>query len=186
MDYASFARTIRMRLLVVTILGAFATVAQAENDVDTEYRVAVGDSLRVQVFGHEDLSGECEVDGAGRCSLPLIKFVDAAGLTPAELEAAVSDRLKPDYLKNPQVRVAVIGYRPVYIMGEVNNPGSYPYSTGMTVINAVALAGGYTYRAARKKITIVRAGQSEEKKERVSEQESVAPGDVIMVPERFF
>ena len=123
--------------LVITLICQGPTSAKAQEAI---YRLDAGDRVRVTVFGHEDLSGNFEVDGAGRLSLPLIQHVRAAGSTLAELEEAITNKLKPDFLKNPRVSVEVLNYRPFYILGEVKNPGSYPYVNGMAVINAVALA----------------------------------------------
>ena len=151
-----------------------------------EYLLAAGDRVKVVVFGHPDLSGDYEVDSEGRLSLPLIKSFPAAGLTLEEIENAIADKLSPDYLKNPRVGVVVLEYRPFYILGEVKSPGSYPYSSNMTVIAAVALAGGYTYRAKKNKVTIIRASDPEHQKIPVDDNTPVMPGDVIEVPERFF
>ena len=124
----------------------FVNSPAAAEDI-SEYKLGSGDKIRVTVFGHEDLSGEFEVDGSGNVSLPLIRNIKAEGSTPRELEQVVADRLSPDYLVNPRVSVEVLNYRPFYIYGEVTKPGSFPYVNGMTVINAVAMAGGFTYRA---------------------------------------
>lgn len=166
---------------MVLVLPAVGSAQAAE-----AYRLGAGDRVRVTVFGQEDLSGEFELDGAGRLSLPLIQRVQAAGLTLNELEDAIANKLKPDFLKNPRVSVEVLNYRPFYILGEVKKPGSYPYVNGMTVINAVALAGGYTYRAKENKVTIVRTGNIERKTIPANHDTVVLPGDVIQVPERFF
>ncbi len=179
-------------LILMALVGVQPAVAQDNApaipaaDAVAEYRLGAGDRVRVVVFGHNDLSGEFEVDGAGRLSLPLIQMVEAAGLTTVELENAVTDRLRPDYLKNPRVSVDVVSFRPVYILGEVRQPGSYPYSNGMTVVNAVALAGGYTYRASKRKITVTRASDPDKTKQAVGEDTPIFPGDVVEVPERFF
>ena len=169
--------------LVITLICQGPTSAKAQEGI---YRLDAGDRVKVTVFGHEDLSGDFEVDGAGRLSLPLIQHVQAAGSTLAELEEAITNKLKPDFLKNPRVSVEVLNYRPFYILGEVKNPGSYPYVNGMTVINAVALAGGYTYRARENKVTITRAGDAERMSLPATHVTVVLPGDVIEVPERFF
>lgn len=153
---------------------------------DTSYRLGPGDRVKVIVFGHDDLSGEFAIDGAGRLSLPLIREVTAAGLSAADLELVIAEKLKPDYVKNPRVSVEVLTYRPFYIIGEVKNPGSYPYVSGMTVVNAVALAGGFTYRANDRKVTIIRGSDDEQSKRQVGLQTPVQPGDVIRVGERFF
>ena len=151
-----------------------------------EYKLGAGDLLRVMVFGHEGLSGEFEVKGSGHVSLPLIREVEAAGLTLRQLEEAIIDALKPDFLKNPRVSVEILNYRPFYILGEVKRPGSYPYINGMRVVNAIALAGGYTYRARENKVLITRASDAEKKQEPADHKTIVLPGDVIEVPERFW
>ena len=102
------------------------------------------------------------------------------------LERAIVDKLKPDYLKNPQVSAEVLNYRPFYIIGEVKNPGSYPYVGGMRAINAVAIAGGFTYRARENKLLITRAKGGSGKPEPADQHTLVLPGDVVEVPERFF
>lgn len=151
-----------------------------------EYRTGAGDKLRITVFGHDDLSGEFQVDGSGIISLPLIGDVAAGERSVKEIEGAIVDKLKPGYLKNPRVSVEVVNYRPFYILGEVKNPGSYPYVNGMTVVNAIALSGGYTYRAREDRVLIIRAEDPERTKQSGSLDTSVSPGDIIEVPERFF
>ena len=151
-----------------------------------EYKLGAGDLLRVVVFGHEALSGEFQVKGSGHVSLPLIREVKAVGLTLRQLEQAITDALKPDFLINPRVSVEILNYRPFYIIGEVKRPGSYPYVNGMTVVNAIALAGGYTYRGRENKVLITRASDAEKKQEPADHKSLVLPGDVIEVPERFW
>ena len=102
------------------------------------------------------------------------------------MEKIVAERLSPDYLKNPSVSVEVMNYRPFYIFGEVNAPGSYPYVNGMTVVNAVAVAGGYTYRARQGTAHITRAIDASRTPQDVDRDTPVLPGDVIEVPERYF
>ena len=175
------------------LIGSQAAFAQSEQsgttsetaNVETsgDYKLGTGDAVRVTVFGHEDLSGEFEVAGSGRVSLPLVGEVPAGGMTVRQLEQAIIAKLQPDYLKNPRVAVEVLNYRPFYILGEVNQPGSYAYVNGMRVINAVALAGGFTYRADEDDLWITRAGGAREK---ASQTTIVRPGDVVEVPERFF
>jgi protein involved in polysaccharide export with SLBB domain len=150
------------------------------------YQLSAGDRVLITVFGHADLSGEFEINGAGVISMPLISDVDAAGLTANELEAAIVDALKPDYLRNPIVSAEVVTFRPIYIIGEVLNPGSYPYTNGMSVINAVAVAGGFSYRAKKTKLVIQRDDGNQSIEIKVDLDTVVLPGDVIEVPERFF
>ncbi len=150
------------------------------------YKLGSGDRVKVTVFGHDDLSGRFLVGGNGDVALPLIGKVRAGGLTVTEFEARVVDALMPDYLKNPRVSVEVLNYRPFYIIGEVKKPGSYPFVNGMTVVNAIALAGGYTYRARENKIFVTRATDPKNVKRPADHATPIRPGDVIEVPERFF
>lgn len=152
-----------------------------------DYRLGPGDRVRITVFGQDDLSGQYLVDGTGLLSFPLIGQILAGGLTAAELESAIVKKLDPDYLKNPNVSAEVLTYRPFYIVGEVKSPGSYPFVSGMSVINAVALAGGFTYRAREGSFYVTRRDGAE-KKVRIdaTPDTPVQPGDVITVRERYF
>lgn len=150
------------------------------------YRLGPGDALRVTVFRHEDLSGEFTLDGDGYFALPLVGEVLGGGRTARELENEIEEALRSGgYLVEPQVSIQVLNYRPFYIIGEVNNPGSFEYVNGMTVINAVALAGGFTYRADQDDIVISRGGSSGPEIQGAPDTE-VLPGDIIEVQERFF
>lgn len=149
------------------------------------YTLDSGDRIRIVVFRHEDLSGEFEVDGGGTFAMPLIGEVNAAGLTARQLEERIATRLKDGYLVDPQVSIEVLNYRPFFILGEVNAPGSYPYVSGMSVINAVALAGGFTYRAKEDAIEIQRGGSGAPSVV-VTVDTPILPGDILRVPERFF
>ncbi len=160
--------------------------AKVQAELATSYTLGPGDRVRVTVFGHEDLSGEFEVDGSGMISPPLVRNIKAQGLTVRQVEKIIADRLSPDYLRNPSVSVEVMNYRPFYIFGEVNSPGSYPYVNGMTVVNAVAMAGGYTYRARQSTARLTRATDNSRTPESVDRDTPVLPGDVIEVPERYF
>ncbi|SMF21272.1 polysaccharide export outer membrane protein [Tistlia consotensis] len=185
---------VRLRLVLCAVLLALALLpgrgsAQSSGPAGAPqavYRLDTGDKLRVTVFDEEDLSGEFEVNSTGVISLPLIGEVKAEGRTLSELEQAIVAKLLNGYLKNPRVSIEVLNYRPFYILGEVNNPGSYPYVSGMTVLNAVALAGGYTYRARKDRILIQRNGADKDSATVVGERAAVLPGDIITVDERFF
>jgi protein involved in polysaccharide export with SLBB domain len=151
------------------------------------YVLGPGERVRLTVFRHEDLSGEFDLDGEGFLAMPLVGEVLGAGLTARQLENEIETRLKGGgYLVNPQVSIEVLTYRPFYIIGEVNNPGSYQYVNGMTVINAVALAGGFTYRADQNDIVITRGGSQGKKIDDVRPDTPVLPGDIVEVTERFF
>lgn len=154
-------------------------------DADIDYTLGSGDKLRLIVFGEPDLSGEFDVSGSGTVALPLIGQVRAEGLTLSQLQEAIEVKLRDGYLTNPKVSVQVLNYRPFYIFGEVGQPGQYPYTSGMTVLNAVAVAGGYTYRASQDRVYITR-GEGNETQYPASQSVKVLPGDVVRVPERFF
>jgi protein involved in polysaccharide export with SLBB domain len=167
------------------VAGGTATGGAPLEDISS-YRLGPGDALRVNVFRHEDLSGEFTLDGDGYFALPLVGEVLGGGRTARQLENEIEGALKSGgYLVDPQVSIQVLNYRPFYIIGEVNNPGSFEYVNGMTVINAVALAGGFTYRADQDDIVISRGGSSGPEIEAAPDTE-VLPGDIIEVEERFF
>jgi protein involved in polysaccharide export with SLBB domain len=174
-----------LAVLLLSCLG-ISSLAFSEPAAVDEYRLAAGDRVKITVFGHEDLSGEFDVNPTGQISMPLIDEIPAAGQTPRGLEDAIVQALQPDYLKHPNVRVEVLSYRPVYILGEVSAPGSYPFVNGMTVVNAVAVAGGFTYRARKGRIKIVRDNSDESVEISAQLDTPLLPGDVIEVPERFF
>jgi len=150
------------------------------------YRLGTGDQVRVIVFGENDLSGEFFVDGAGYVSVPLIGEVQASGKTLVEFRAELESLLADGYLIDPRVSAEVLNYRPFYILGEVENSGEYPYTDGLTVVNAVARAGGFTYRANERRVMIQRAGTTEEVQMELTPTLQVLPGDTIRVLERFF
>jgi len=187
-----------LALMAATLLGA-GGVAQAQvaatpvavpvtatASAGYEYRLGSGDKIRLIVFGEPDLSGEFTISGDGMVSLPLIRDVRAGGLTASQLQANVEDAFKEGYLKDPRVSIEVLTFRPFYILGEVNKPGEYPYSNGMTVVNAVALASGYTYRANQKKVFVRHAGSTAEEEVPLTSATMVAPGDTVRIAERYF
>ena len=151
-----------------------------------EYRLGPGDRLSVVVFGQDDLSGELAVDGQGRISLPLIGQVQAQNKTVNELQQIVTDLFAEDYLIDPRISVEVTNYRPFYIYGQVNKPGSYPYVSGMTVRQAIALAGGYTRRASEEPVSITRTTLDELIDIEGYLKTVVLPGDTIEVYRRLF
>lgn len=150
------------------------------------YQLGSGDQIKVTVYGEEDLSGEFELDGTGTISLPLIGSVTIGGKILIDAQGLIAEQLSDGFLINPRVSIEVLNYRPFYILGEVKAPGSYPYVSGMTVLNAIALASGFTYRASESKIDVTRRIEGEEQKIRIKLTEAVLPGDIIRVQERLF
>lgn len=153
---------------------------------DENYRLGSGDKLKVTIYGEDDLSGEVTVDGSGQVQLPLIGRVKAAGLSVHEFVDEITKAYEDGYLKGPRISAEIENYRPFYIMGEVNKPGEYPYENGLSVLGAVALAGGFTYRADSSEVYIRHAGNTKEVTVPANATEKIAPGDIIRIDERIF
>ncbi|WP_426042668.1 polysaccharide biosynthesis/export family protein [Brevundimonas sp. TWP2-3-4b1] len=151
-----------------------------------EYRLGPADKVRVNVFGEEALTGEFTVGGSGRLSLPLIGEVQAEGLTITQLQESIAQALRQGFINEPRVNAEVLNYRPFYILGEVNKPGEYPYTANLSVLNAVATAEGFTYRADTRRVYIKRADGAFEQAYPLTTATQVAPGDTIRIGERFF
>jgi len=152
-----------------------------------EYRVAPGDRLRVVVLSDPELSGEYEVDSTGMISPRMAGRVIVLGMSMPEIEQLLADRYRSgNYLRNPRISVDLVARRPFYIVGEVTRPGSFPYVSGINVVQAVAIAGGYTRRASKTRITIQRFNAQLGQEETVTEDSPVGPGDIIRLPERWF
>lgn len=145
-----------------------------------------GDKINVIVFGEDKLGGQYEIDQAGLISLPLSGTIKAQGLTQRELEQALAQKFRSEYLRNPKVTVSVISLAPYYMMGEVKSPGQFAYKSGLNVLTALAIAGGPTYRASRNTVEIQRRGELTKHEYPISASVPVLPGDVINVPERYF
>ncbi len=151
-----------------------------------EYRLGPGDEIGIQVFGEKDLSLPVAVNSDGTISYPFLGQLRAQGLTTKELEGLVAEGLRGDYLVNPKVTVTVVSYRPFFINGEVQKPGAYAYQPRLTVHRAISIAGGFTDRAARSKIFVIREGDPEAAPVRLTLEDAVGPGDIIIVRESFF
>lgn len=164
-----------------------ATATALPNSLPTySYPLSGGDKLRVAVFGAPQLGGDFTVNGAGTIALPLIGEVEVKGLTSTQLQERIAKELADGYVKQPKVSVEVLNTRPYYILGEVNKPGEYAFADGLTIEAAVAQAGGYTYRAKTKEVTIKHASETTASRYPVTPSTAVAPGDTIRVQERWF
>ncbi len=151
------------------------------------YLLEPGNQVRLTVFDQDNLSGTFSLDAAGNIALPLLGNVPANGITATALAARVESILRKDsYMQDPKVSVQVQTFRPFYVLGEVRNPGEFPYITGMTVLSAVARAGGYDYRAREGEVLLVRQEGDVQKQYRAVEQTPILPGDIIKVLERRF
>lgn len=158
---------------------------EARQGLGRIYRLGVGDKLKITVFGEDNLSGPAEVSALGSVSMPLVGEIEARGLSIAEFRERVTRRLSDGYLKNPKVNVEITNYRPIYIHGEVKSGGEFPFKAGLKLRDAIALAGGYTYRADENYLLVVREGEQPVRLGMPSSVD-VLPGDNIRVPERFF
>jgi len=183
----------RRQLLRVLALGAGAAavascstaVPTAETGQPVEYRLGSGDQLRITVFGEAELTGQFLVGSQGTIAYPLVGDVQAAGLTVEEFTTLLQEALRT-YVRNPSVNVEVANYRPFFILGEVQRPGTYPYSANLTVLNAVATAGGFTYRANRNRVFIRHANEPQERSYDLGIATPVLPGDTVRIGERLF
>ena len=177
-----------IRIFLSLILGMLlinSSVVLAEGN--SQYKLASGDVIRINVFGEQDLSfEELRLTDAGTFSYPFIGEVRAKGKTAAEIEQMIIDKLKGDYLIDPRVSVSVLQYREFFISGEVKEPGGYPFQPGLTLRRAVALAGGLTERASVKRISIIRDQDGNRAAVEASLDTKVLPGDTITIDQGFF
>lgn len=150
------------------------------------YRIGAGDRLTIRVVGQPDLSNDYLVDGSGTISFPLINTVRVAGLSAAQAGQTIAARLRKGFLRNPDVTVQVTELRPFYILGQVNQAGSFAYRSGMTVQNAVAIAGGYSSRANQGKVLITRKMADGTRSFEAPVTTQLYPGDIVYIRERWF
>jgi polysaccharide export outer membrane protein len=144
------------------------------------------DQVQVRVYNEPEITGEYQVDGAGYLSIPLAGRIRAAGLTLPALEREIASRLNRGLIKDPKVNVQISTYAPFFIHGEVKQSGQFPYRPGMTVLDAVASAGGFTYRAEESTAYVRSAGAEQERAYPLTSPVPIRPGDRIRIGERFF
>ncbi len=183
-------RSVLLLLACAAPLAGCASASRQAEGLDRAaqgpYTLASGDRLRIIVFGQDNLSNIYAVDGSGRVVLPLIEAVPVAGMTTSQAARAIEARLREGYLREPKVTVEVEAYRPFFILGEVTNSGQFPFVNGMTVQTAVAIAGGFTPRAARQHAEITRQSGDGIVTASVPITSPVRPGDTIVIKERWF
>jgi polysaccharide export outer membrane protein len=150
------------------------------------YTLDAGDKLRIVVFGQDGISNAYVVDAGGNVNLPLVGTVPARGATTGQLSQRIAERLKQGYVREPHVTVEVEAYRPFFILGEVTNPGQYPYVADMTVEKAIAIAGGFAPRASKGNVEITRNVPGQAFKGQVPMTYPMRPGDTVVVKERWF
>jgi protein involved in polysaccharide export with SLBB domain len=172
-------------ILSVMLLLSLAILPMTVRAEAQSYRIGAGDTIVIKVYGEEALTLETQITNSGNINYPFLGSLKLNGLTIKEVEKLVYDGLKGDYFVEPNVFVGMVLYRPFYIHGEVKQPGGYPYQPGMTVNQAVALAGGFTERASQEKIAISREGSKVES-ERGTINSVIQAGDTITIEQRFF
>jgi polysaccharide export outer membrane protein len=163
-----------------------AEAMQQSSAAAQAYRLAPGDKVHVTVFNEANLSGDYVVSPDGRVTLPLAGGLQAAGLTLPQFQAAVTQLLQNGFVQDPNVTITASDLRPYYILGEVKKPGRYSYTPDLTVLNAVATAEGFTYRANTGAIYIRRASEPSEREVELTATTAVMPGDTIRISQRYF
>jgi polysaccharide export outer membrane protein len=173
--------------------GAAGLGAATQEDMDATAAAAIatprfqgGEKIKITVYNEPSLSGDYDIDPNGVISLPLAGTVRAVGLTQVQLEQELAKKFRTEYLRNPRVTVAILQYRSVFIVGEVEKQGEYPYKPGLNVLTGMAMAGGGTYRANRNYVLIQHFGEKGMKEYPQSATSMILPGDLIKVPERYF
>lgn len=152
----------------------------------SDYKLGPGDRLSVTVFNEKELSVEARLSDAGTFSFPLLGEIRAQGVTIGGLQQLLTNRLKNGYLVNPQVYVSILEYRQFFVNGEVNKPGGLAFQPGLTIRKAIALAGGFTVRASRSKIFIIREDEGQGRPRQATLDTLIHPGDIVTVEQSFF
>jgi protein involved in polysaccharide export with SLBB domain len=176
-------------LLLLAILASPSLRAAPQSagvPASSEYKLGVGDVVRIEVHEEPDLTLETQLQADGTIRFPFLGLLRATGKTITQLQREITEKLRGDYLIKPEVRVRVLSYRPFYVTGQVIRAGGYPYILGLTVEKAIAVAGGLTDRASLRNIYVVRENNTQDKKMKVTLDARVYPGDTIIVEEGLF
>jgi protein involved in polysaccharide export with SLBB domain len=178
-----FLTLILMLALSITVTG---NTAQARTMAD-EYTLNAGDTIRIHVYGEEDLTFQHLLIGPnGRISYPFLGELQVDGESVAQLQQMLIDGLRPDYLIDPRISVSIIRYRPFFVNGEVKRPGGLDFQPGLTLRKAISLAGGFTERANSKQVLVIADNDPGREEKKVGLDYSVQPGDIITVQDTFF
>jgi len=177
MLFSLLRKIVMLSLLVLPVVGHSL-------DIGISYKLDTGDKILIKVYDEEDLTVETRLNDRGRINYSYLGELEISGKTTQEVEDLVAGKLKAGFLLNPSVSVTVLEYRPFFINGEVTRPGDYPFQPGLTLEKAVSIAGGFTDRASRRKIYLLR-GESDNRS-RIGFQDSIQPGDIVTVEEGFF
>lgn len=179
--------------LIAVALGAPTGVAAQQSGAaaaatQDDYALGPGDKVKIIVFSEPNLSGEFGISDTGQIAFPLIGGVDVNGRSVRDAAETIRARLADGYVNAPQVSLEVVKYRPYYIYGEVARSGEYPFASGLTVQQAIAAAGGYSYRAAKRHVFLRRGGEAAEARLDFKRNPTIfiRPGDTLRIGERHF
>jgi protein involved in polysaccharide export with SLBB domain len=173
-------------LMLLSLLCLVLVVPSARAQEASAYTLAIGDVISINVFDEPDLSFErVLITDAGTIPFPFLGEVPATGLTVTQIQQSIVSGLKPDYLVDPKVTISIVEYRPFFLTGEVERPGSIPYQPGLTLRQAITLAGGLTERASTSRITVIPGGGNATSR-RINLDYEVKPGDTITIEQSFF
>ena len=150
-----------------------------------DYRLDSGDKVSLQVFGQSDMSGQFDIGADGALTLPLIGRLPVRGLTVQEVAAQAGERYAK-LMVDPKVSADIVTYRAIYVLGEVNRAGNFPYSPGLRVQQAIAIAGGFTRRAVTDRVLLVRTSEKGQARYAVGLSDEIQPGDTLDVQRRVF
>nr|WP_154720040.1 polysaccharide biosynthesis/export family protein [Ciceribacter naphthalenivorans] len=190
----SLAGTRGMMLLIVALIAAalsscatYRPAPKVFHEATIQpYRLDSGDRLRITVFEQQSLTNTYTVDQAGYIAFPLVGQVAARGATVTQLEGVIAQKLKQGFLRDPDVTIELDRYRSIFVMGEVGQPGQYSYVPGMTVLNAIAVSGGFSPRANQRDVDVTRKINGNILTGRVPITDPILAGDTIYVRERLF
>jgi polysaccharide export outer membrane protein len=170
----------------VPVAVAYAAPLPGPTPRDAPYHLDSGDRLRVVVYGQEGLTNTYAISAGGTITMPLIGAVPARGRTPTALAADITAKLRNGFIREPSVAVEIEAYRPFFILGEVQAPGQYPYVPNMTAESAVAIAGGFSPRAKRDRVTLTHTDAAGTSRVIAPPGTPISPGDTVLVGERWF
>lgn len=171
---------------LIWTMGSFQMSSAQSLETNDHYILGTGDRISIQVFDEPDLTMDALVNDSGVINYSYVGILEVSGKTLVDIEQQITSILRDGYLVNPSVNISIKEYRPFFINGEVRAPGGYPYQPGLTVDRAIALAGGLTDRASKRKMYILRGNSADAKRQKVSMNSSLEPGDILTINEGFF
>lgn len=170
------------KLIIFNVLSLVAILSSASDF--NKYTLSTGDEIKILVYGERELTLQIKLDDDGIISYPFLGDILIKGLSLGEVESKIKKGLQDGYLREPNVNVSIINYRPFFVNGQVKKPGAFPFQPGMTVHHAITIAGGFTERASESSIYVIHKKTT--KKLKTNKDDTLKPGDTISVEESFF